>query len=118
MTNPNFTARLNGPAAEFGAEAWNACANPAGRSDPHPFTRYEFFAALDPEFADVVDSKMSRSIARLGECAGRLSERAAAWTGLPAGIAVAVANVDAHVSAPATSVTVQCTMVVAIVIQP
>ena len=77
------------------------------------FPRREFFAALDPEFADVVDSKMSRSIARLGEVAGRLSERAAAWTGLPAGIAVAVANVDAHVSAPAATVT-ECGTLVAI----
>ena len=34
-------------AAEIGAAAWNACANPDGRSDPHPFTRYEFFHALE-----------------------------------------------------------------------
>ena len=32
---------------EIGAPAWNACANPDGRADPHPFTRYEFFAALE-----------------------------------------------------------------------
>ena len=75
------------------------------------FPRREFFAALDPEFADVVDAKMSRSIDRLGECAGRLSARAAEWTGLPAGIAVAVANVDAHVSAPAATVTETGTLV-------
>jgi L-ribulokinase len=75
------------------------------------FPRREFFAALDPEFADVVDSKMSRSIDRLGNAAGRLSERAAEWTGLRAGIAVAVANVDAHVSAPAATVTEVGTLV-------
>ena len=75
------------------------------------FPRREFFAALDPEFADVVDTKMSRSIARLGDVAGRLSPRAAEWTGLPAGIAVAVANVDAHVSAPAATVTETGTLV-------
>ena len=34
-------------AAEIGAKAWNACANPDGRPDPHPFTTYEFFAALE-----------------------------------------------------------------------
>ena len=34
-------------AIEIGAKAWNACANPDGRVDPHPFTRYEFFAALE-----------------------------------------------------------------------
>ena len=75
------------------------------------FPRREFFAALDPEFADVVDTKMSRTIARLGDVAGRLSPRAAEWTGLPAGIAVAVANVDAHVSAPAATVTETGTLV-------
>ena len=74
-------------------------------SDEDGFPRREFFAALDPEFADVVDSKMSRTIVRLGEVAGRLTERAAGWTGLRPGIAVAVANVDAHVSAPAATVT-------------
>ena len=77
------------------------------------FPRREFFAALDPEFADVVDTKMSRTIARLGQVAGRLCTEAAAWTGLPAGIAVAVANVDAHVSAPAATVT-KCGTLVAI----
>ena len=75
------------------------------------FPGREFFAALDPEFADVVDEKMSRSIARLGEAAGRLTEQAAGWTGLRPGIAVAVANVDAHVSAPAATVTKPGTLV-------
>jgi predicted N-acyltransferase len=39
--------RLATGAAEIGASAWNACANPEGRADPHPFTRYEFFDALE-----------------------------------------------------------------------
>ena len=34
-------------ASEIGAAAWNACANPDGVADPHPFTRYEFFAACE-----------------------------------------------------------------------
>ena len=75
------------------------------------FPERAFFSALDPEFAGVVDEKMSRAIVRLGDCAGRLSEKAAAWTGLRPGIAVAVANVDAHVSAPAVSVTGPGTLV-------
>ena len=75
------------------------------------FPKSKFFAALDPAFANVVDDKMSRQIVRLGERAGRLSEEAAGWTGLPAGIAVAVANVDAHVSAPAATVTACGTLV-------
>lgn len=75
------------------------------------FPRSEFFAALDPAFANVVDDKMSRSIDRLGDVAGRLTEQAAGWTGLRKGIAVAVANVDAHVSAPACTVTETGTLV-------
>lgn len=47
MTDGKITARLTGPAKSIGRAAWNACANPSGRSDPHPFTRYEFFEALE-----------------------------------------------------------------------
>jgi L-ribulokinase len=64
-----------------------------------------FFAALDPRFARVVDEKMSRRILPIGGRAGGLTDEAAAWTGLPPGTAVAVANVDAHVSVPASTVT-------------
>ena len=39
----------------------------------------------------------------LGSRAGSLTARAARWTGLPEGIAVAVGNVDAHVTAPAAT---------------
>ncbi|MDE2466492.1 MAG: N-acetyltransferase [Alphaproteobacteria bacterium] len=41
------TARIVGGAEAIGRTAWNACANPLGRSDPHPFTTYEFFSALE-----------------------------------------------------------------------
>ncbi len=75
------------------------------------FPANEYFAALDPRFADVVDSRLSRSFAQLGEKAGGLSEAAARLTGLRAGTAVAVANVDAHVSVPAVKVTTSGTMV-------
>ena len=71
-----------------------------------------FFAALDPRFERVVDEKMSRRIVSIGTRAGGLGERAAAWTGLLPGTAVAVANVDAHVSAPAATVTGPGTMVI------
>lgn len=47
MTKPKFVARIAGSAASIGKAAWNACANPEGVSDPHPFTRYEFFEALE-----------------------------------------------------------------------
>jgi L-ribulokinase len=70
-----------------------------------------YFAALDPRFAHVVDDKMSRHVVPIGGRAGGLSGRAAAWTGLRPGTPVAVANVDAHVSAPAVTVTRPGTMV-------
>jgi L-ribulokinase len=70
-----------------------------------------YFAALDPRLEHVIDEKMSRQIAFVGESAGGLSERAAGWTGLREGTAVAVANVDAHVSVPAATVTAPGTMV-------
>jgi L-ribulokinase len=75
------------------------------------FPPEEYFAALDPRFAHVVDEKMSRRISPLGSRAGGLSAEAAAWTGLLPGTAVAVANVDAHVSAPASTVTEPGTLV-------
>jgi L-ribulokinase len=61
----------------------------------------EFLGALNPDFADFATSKVEHRIGQLGDAAGRLSAEAAAWTGLPEGIAVAVGNVDAHVTAPA-----------------
>ncbi|ROT29386.1 ribulokinase [Micromonospora sp. HM5-17] len=61
----------------------------------------EFLTALHPGFADFVTSKLDQPIGQLGAAAGTLSPRAAAWTGLPAGITVAVGNVDAHVTAAA-----------------
>jgi L-ribulokinase len=70
-----------------------------------------YFAELDPRLEHIVDEKMSRRIAFLGDRAGGLSEEAASWTGLRLGTAVAVANVDAHVSVPAAGVTEPGTMV-------
>jgi L-ribulokinase len=61
----------------------------------------EFLAALNPDFSGFADDKVEHEIGQLGDAAGTLSARAAAWTGLPEGIAVAVGNVDAHVTAPA-----------------
>ena len=61
-----------------------------------------FFKALDPRMEHIVDEKMSRTLLPLGAKAGELTEQAAAWTGLRPGTAVAVANVDAHVTLPVT----------------
>jgi L-ribulokinase len=96
-----------------GVETRNSCT--AGYkalwSKTEGFPADEYFAALDPRFAHVVDEKMSRRLEPLGGRAGGLTEQAAAWTGLLPGTAVAVANVDAHVSAPAVTVTEPGTLV-------
>src|SRR6185295_5942779 len=96
-----------------GVETRNACT--AGykaiwsKRDGFPSAGY--LGGLDPRFGSIVDDKMSRDVSAIGERAGSLTARAAAWTGLPAGIAVAVANVDAHVSVPAATVTAPGRMV-------
>jgi len=90
-----------------GVETRNSCT--AGYkaiwSKGEGFPSAEYFAGLDPRFSSVVDDKMSREISPIGARAGGLTAEAAAWTGLRPGTAVAVANVDAHVSVPAATVT-------------
>jgi len=61
----------------------------------------EFLDELAPGFGSFVTDKLEHPVGQLGDRAGSLTARAAAWTGLPEGIAVAVGNVDAHVTAPA-----------------
>ena len=61
----------------------------------------EYFAALNPAFKDVIGTKVGREFIALGANAGGLTPAMAEKIGLPAGIAVAAANVDAHVAVPA-----------------
>ncbi len=61
----------------------------------------EYLAALNPGFASFAADKLAHPLSLLGSRAGGLTAQAAAWTGLPEGIAVAVGNVDAHVTVPA-----------------
>jgi L-ribulokinase len=85
-----------------GVETRNACtAGYKAMVQDGDYPAKEYFAALNPGFADVTDTKMGRNFAPLGGKAGGLTRQFADWTGLKAGIAVAVANVDAHVTAPA-----------------
>ncbi|NLO83288.1 MAG: ribulokinase [Clostridiales bacterium] len=65
----------------------------------------DFFKALDPRLENVVDEKLSRDIYPIGTKAGEITEKAARLTGLSPGTAVAVGNVDAHVSVPAVGIT-------------
>ncbi|MGG0740626.1 ribulokinase [Niallia taxi] len=65
----------------------------------------DFFKALDPRLENVVEEKLSTDIYSIGSKAGEITEKAAKLTGLKAGTAVAVANVDAHVAVPAVGIT-------------
>lgn len=68
------------------------------------FPSDEFFKALSPKLAHVVDEKLSRNITPLGEKAGEITPEAAKLTGLLPGTAVAIGNVDAHVCVPAVGI--------------
>ncbi|GAB3903421.1 ribulokinase [Microbispora bryophytorum subsp. camponoti] len=84
-----------------GVETRNVCT--AGYKAVHQDGAYpseDFLAALNPAFSGFT-RKLGQELAPLGGLAGRLTALAAEWTGLPEGIAVAVGNVDAHVTAAA-----------------
>ncbi len=85
-----------------GSETRNACT--AGYKGIHQDGEWPsdaYCAALDERFADFVAAKLAHPLSPLRSRAGGLTAQAARWTGLPEGIAVAVGNVDAHVTAPA-----------------
>ncbi len=84
----------------------NACtAGYKGNLQDGSYPSRDYFAALSPDFAGFAEEKIIHPIGQLGARAGGLTDEASAWTGLPAGIAVAVGNVDAHVTAPAAKAT-------------
>ena len=64
----------------------------------------EFFAALNPKFATVVEDKLNCSVSPLGTKAGEVSKKASEIFKLAEGTAVAVGNVDAHVTVPAVGI--------------
>jgi L-ribulokinase len=80
----------------------NACtAGYKGIRQDGQYPSREFLAAVHPDFADFVSEKLDHPLGQLGDRAGSLTAQAAEWTGLPEGIAVAVGNVDAHVTVAA-----------------
>ncbi|WP_043675700.1 ribulokinase [Clavibacter michiganensis] len=84
-----------------GSYVRNACtAGYKGILQDGEYPTRDFLGALNPDFASFAEDKVAHEIGQLGSAAGTLSAEAAAWTGLPEGIAVAVGNVDAHVTAP------------------
>jgi L-ribulokinase len=84
-----------------GTQTRNVCT--AGYKAIHQDGHYpseDFLRGLDERFTDFVAAKLEGPLWPLGARAGGLTREAADWTGLPEGIAVAVGNVDAHVTAP------------------
>lgn len=64
------------------------------------FPSPDFFRALHPHLADVVAQKMPGRFLAPGERAGRLCAKMAARFGLPEGIPVSAATIDAHAGVP------------------
>ncbi|MDR2646947.1 MAG: ribulokinase [Oscillospiraceae bacterium] len=90
-----------------GVETHNACC--AGYkglwSKTRGFPSEDFFAALDPRLAHVIDEKCSRDVLPLGSRAGGLTVPMAQATGLLPNTAVAAGIIDAHVVVPAVGIT-------------
>ncbi|WP_026906881.1 ribulokinase [Paucisalibacillus globulus] len=64
----------------------------------------EFFQSLDARLENLVETKLRGDVLPLGTKAGELTPEMAKLTGLHAGIAIAVGNVDAHAAVPAMGV--------------
>ena len=85
-----------------GTETRNACtAGYKGIYQDGQYPSREFLAALDPRFAGFAADKLAAPDLGAGRPGRPLTPAAAAMCGLPDGIAVAVGNVDAHVTVPA-----------------
>jgi L-ribulokinase len=78
-----------------------------GKGFPSP----DFFRALHPALENVIGTKVPREYYPLGTRAGGLTAEWAQKTGLKEGTTVSIGNVDAHVSAPACTVTEPGSMV-------
>ena len=69
------------------------------------FPRKEFLKSLDVRLENLYDEKYGCNVSSIGEKAGELTIEMAEKLGLESGMAIAVANVDAHVAVPAMGVT-------------
>jgi len=90
-----------------GRQTRNACA--AGYKGMwHKKSGYpskEFFRELDPRLENIVSEKLNCPVYPLGSKAGEVTQKICELTGLSPHTAVAVANVDAHVTVPACKIT-------------
>lgn len=75
------------------------------------FPSKEFLKKLDNRLESLVDEKLGNEIEKIGTLAGRLTKEMSEKTGLSSETAVAVGNVDAHVSVPAVKVSTPGKMV-------
>lgn len=87
-----------------GSYVRNACsAGYKGILQDGRYPSRDFLSAVNPGFADFVETKLAHPVGQLGQAAGQLTEEAARWTGLTVGLPVAVGNVDAHVTTAAAN---------------
>ena len=90
-----------------GVEARNTCT--AGYkaiwSKREGYPNKTYLRALDPRLENFVETKLDAPLMAIGSKQGNLTPQMAQLMGLHTGVAVAVANVDAHVSVPACTVT-------------
>lgn len=65
----------------------------------------EYFAAVDPALADVIETKIRPNVKTATDaCAGYLNEQGAKLTGLPVGTPLALPVIDAHAALPALNI--------------
>ncbi len=69
------------------------------------YPSHDFLRALDPRLDRLNETKLAGEIVAPGTRVGWLTERAARWMNLRAGLAVAAATIDAHAAVPGTGVT-------------
>ena len=92
-----LTGRMTRNTCSAGYKAiWNA-------NDGYP--SQAFFKALEPMLENLVTDKLNTPLMSIGSKAGEISVQAEKLTGLKAGTAVAVANLDAHVSCVGVGIT-------------
>ena len=95
-----FTWRLVGGGADRLPRSTCQAGYKALWSAEEGFANQDYLAAVDAKLAEAARNKMPGRMLSPGECAGELTQSMAARFGLPAGIAVSAATIDAHSAVP------------------